>query len=813
MSRLRSSRAGRLTLIELLGSFVAFIVLSIVAGVLLSGLAIPAATIAGSATKGGIGLFDEMPAELQFGDLPQQSNIYAADGSLIAQFYDQNRVIVPLEDISPWLQQAVVAVEDKRFWKHNGVDGEGLLRAVYINFTSTNSPGASTLTQQLVKNTLIQAAEQLPEPDRTKAVKEATQVSVARKLREARYALNLEKYFGDLYGRVCTADPKADCGKERILQQYLNVAQFGASVYGVETASQLYFGHSAKEDTALEAATIVGITKNPFAYDPLLKPKASQDRRDTVLLTMRQQGMISQQEYDEYVATPIADTLHINKPKMSCSAAVDAPFFCDYVTKVLTSDPIFAGQGKAWLKQGVNIYTTLDVTKQRIANDVLRSTIPQGDSSGFADAMVSLDPSTGAILVMAQDTGYDPSDKPAPGTTSLNYSTDREYGGSRGFSPGSTFKPIVLATWLEDGHGLDEIIGADHRKWDPASWKASCLGPHPFAGSKPWDPANSDGQGKGQMTALSATQGSVNTAFAAMTNRLDLCHIRDMALKLGFKRADGADFEIVPSASLGTQNASPLTMASVAQVFANDGLKCSPIAITKVETVDGKLLGGQASTCTQVITQTVARGVKYGMQQVMLGGTGSSARLAGGRPSAGKTGTSQDNMHGWFMGFTAQLVTVTWEGNPTQDVPQQNIWIGGVHYRSVFGATISGQNWKHFMDAALAGQPNIPLPGRPPGLGGSWKGVVPDVRGLSALDAEHAINDQGFSWSVNPVPTYSNIVPEGSVVSQWPPAGSTASASATVEITLATSTPPAPPPPGPVVTPTPKVTPSPTPTP
>src|SRR5664279_5683049 len=127
MPRLRSSRAGRLTPYELVGSFVAFLVLSIVAGVLVSGLAIPAVTIAGAATKGGINLFDEMPADLKFGALPQQSNIYAADGSLIAQFYDQNRVVVPLEDMSPWLQKSIVAVEDKGFWTHNGVDGQGML--------------------------------------------------------------------------------------------------------------------------------------------------------------------------------------------------------------------------------------------------------------------------------------------------------------------------------------------------------------------------------------------------------------------------------------------------------------------------------------------------------------------------------------------------------------------------------------------------------------------------------------------------------------------------------------------------------------
>ncbi len=797
MSRLRSSRAGRLTPYELVGSFVAFIVLSVIGGVLLSGLALPAATIAGSAAKGGIELFDEMPADLQFGDLPQQSNIYSNDGTLIAQFYLENRVVVPLEDISPWLQKAVVAVEDKRFWEHNGVDGTGLLRAVYINLTSSESPGASTLTQQVVKNTLVQAAVAMPEgAERTAAMKDATEVSVARKLREARYALNLEAYLAKLYGRNCTEDPTVDCGKERILQQYLNVAQFGASVYGVETASQLYFGHSAKEDTAIEAATIVGITQNPFKWDPLQHPKSAEERRNVVLLTMHDQGMfdddpiVNGELYHQYVATPIEDTLDIHRPKYSCTASVDAPFFCDYVTKVLTTDPVFEEKGKEWLNQGVNITTTLDITMQRIANSVLRTTIPATDPSGFADALAALDPTTGEIRVMAQSKGFDPSADPEPGTTSINYSTDREYGGSRGFSPGSTFKPIVLATWLEDGHGLDEIIGADHREWDSSSWIASCIGPAPFAGQKSWKPANADGEGSGQMTALSATRGSVNTAYAAMTNRLDLCHIRDMALKLGFKRADGAEFEVVPSATLGTQNASPLTMASVAQVFANDGVKCEPIAITRIESATGEYLGGQTSTCTQVISTTIARGVAYGMQQVMLGGTGTSARLAGGRPSAGKTGTAQENIHGWFFGFTPQLVAVTWEGHPDHDVEQKNITIGGVRYRRVYGATISGQNWKHFMDAALAGQPHKALHGRPAGLG-AWRGIVPEVRGELLLDAQHLINDQGYYYEVNPVWRYSEIVPEGSVVEQYPPAGSGPESGTAVRITMARNSLPA----------------------
>ncbi len=709
-----------------------------------------------------------MPADLQFGELPQQSNIYSSDGTLIAQFYLQNRVVVPLEDISPWLQKAIVDVEDRRFWTHHGVDGQGLLHAVYVNLTGQGTPGASTITQQLVKNTLVQAAVAA---DDNQALKDATEVSVARKLREARYALNLEAYFAKRYGNHCTSDPKVDCGKESILERYLNVAQFGASVYGVETAAQLYFGHSAKEVTAIEAATIVGITQNPFKWDPILNPEAAQERRNVVLLTMYREGDISKAEYDQYVNTPLEDTLDIHKPKFSCTASVDAPFFCDYVTKVLTKDPVFEGKGEEWLNQGVNITTTLDITMQRIANKVLRKSISPTDKSGFADAMVALDPSNGEIRVMAQDRDFDTAPKPERGSTSINYATDREYGGSRGFSPGSTFKPIVLATWLYTGHGLDEIISADHREWPSDSWHASCIGPAPFAGQRSWKPANADGEGKGQMTALSATQGSVNTAYAAMTNRLDLCDIRDMAERLGFERADGAPFEVVPSATLGTQNASPLTMASVAQVFANDGVKCPPIAITSIETLDGEYLGGQTSKCSRVIPQNVARGVSFGMQQVILHGTGTSAKLAGGRPAAGKTGTAQDNVHGWFMGFTPQLVAVTWEGNPDHDVKQQRITINGTWYKRVYGATISGQNWKHFMDKALAGQPKKALPGRPGGLG-SWKGDVPEVVGEGEITAKHMINDQGWRWEVDPVLVYSDLVPGRTVLSQWPEPGS-----------------------------------------
>ncbi|MFV0286185.1 MAG: transglycosylase domain-containing protein, partial [Demequina sp.] len=257
-----------MTAVQLVSALFTFVAFSVIGGFLLAGIALPAATVGASAASGTSDLFEDLPDELQDVSLSQQSNIYARDGkTLLATFYSQNRVVVPLEEISPWMQKAIVAVEDRRFWDHHGVDGEGLLSAAYTNLTSDSSPGASTLTQQLVKNTLLQAAENEGDDE---AIEDATEVSLPRKIREWRLALALEQNLDEQLGDTCDAsDPAVDCGKEEILQQYLNIAQFGGnSLYGVEAAAQYYFSKPAAELTAVEAATIAGITQNPTKWDP-----------------------------------------------------------------------------------------------------------------------------------------------------------------------------------------------------------------------------------------------------------------------------------------------------------------------------------------------------------------------------------------------------------------------------------------------------------------------------------------------------------------------------------------------------------------
>ncbi|WP_291382553.1 penicillin-binding protein [Demequina sp.] len=778
----RARRDGRVTIVQFVTSLAGFLLFSVMGGVLVAGLALPAVTVGGQAVNGTATLFESLPEEFDQTDLPQASSVYASDGTtLLATFYTQNRVVVPLEEISPWMQKAQVAVEDKRFWLHNGVDGEGLLSAAYDNLSSSETRGASTITQQLVKNTLLQAAENISDEEESRAaVKAATEVSLARKIREWRLALAYEERLNGIYGKVCTDDPQVDCGKEQVLQQYLNIAQYGPSLYGVEAAAQLYFGIPAKDLNALQAATIAGITQNPTQWDPIRFPEQSQERRNIVLNVMHEQGLITLAEYVVGTKTPIESTLNITYPKFSCAASDIAPFFCDYVTKVIVRDPAFQGEGENLLyKGGLNIVTTLDPRLQKEARDALRRGVPADDSSGLENALVALDVTTGNILSMAQNRDFDPTSK-EPYSTAINYAVDRDLGGSRGFSPGSSFKPMILAEWLESGRSLSQVVSGDERTWLDSSWRRSC--PDGAGGTGKWKPGNVSASENFQTSVLNATAYSVNTAYVAMTHQLDLCLVRDMALNLGFHRADGLDFEVVPSMTLGTQNASPLTMASVYQTFANRGIHCEPRAILSVTKLDGSDVVGPDGQvivppevkCSQVVRQDIADGVTYALTKVMDYGTGK--RLGIGRPAAGKTGTSQNSSHLWFVGYTPQVVSAVWTGNAEVDVPQEYTTINGVYRRgSWFGGDISGPIWQDFMSRAMEGLPVVDLPTASATIINGSQLRVPNVvgLGLSLQNAEWVINDAGFQYVKSNETFYQPGVPAGQIVQQSPTAGST----------------------------------------
>ncbi|MFF3065446.1 transglycosylase domain-containing protein [Oerskovia sp. NPDC057915] len=696
---------------QLIALLLAFVLVSGVGGVLGAGLLIPLAAGASQVTDSSVQIFDELPDELEPGPLAELSRVYAKDGTtLLATFYQENRIVVPLDQVSEHMKNAVIATEDKRFYQHGGIDPEGTMRAAVSNAMGNSQQGGSSLTQQYVKNVLIEQAVRAEDPIAMEAVKEST---IERKAREAKLAISLEKRMT----------------KDEILQGYLNIAQFGVRVYGVETAAQHYFGKSAADLSIVEAATIAGVTNAPGKYDPVTSPENSEKRRNLVLGRMLEQGYISQQEHDEAVATPLPSTLNIVPVEVGCVAAKGAAFFCDYVTKVIISNPSFGEtekDRKALLyRGGLDITTTLDPAMQAAAEANALAAVPTNDPSGIEDAIVSIEPGTGKILAMAQNRPYDAALDPEPGTTAQNYSADQAHGSSRGFSPGSTWKPFLLAEWLRSGHTLNETVSANKRAWNNTDFE--WCGARVRNEATPWSPSNSDGNNdQGNITVLRATYNSINTAYASMESQLRLCDVKSTAEAIGFKPAVTADKEagvkMMPSMVIGTQESSPLQMAAAYATFASGGTYCDPIAITRIVDAEGKDLEVPSANCTAALDPAVANTVTYALENVMTQGSGKKSQLEG-RPSAGKTGTANLNTHTWFVGYTPQVSTAVWIGNAEKNVEMRSngrgrFVINGVGKQWWFGSDLAAPTWRDYMNTVLAGTPAQAFPAPDPKMVG-----------------------------------------------------------------------------------------------
>lgn len=691
---------------QLVALLLAFLLAAAAGGVLAAGLVVPLVAGANVAANSTVQIFDEVPDELEPGPLSQQSRIYASDGSLLATFYAQNRIVVPLDEVSEAMQNAVVAIEDERFWEHGGVDVRGITRALANNLGGNSTQGASTLTQQYVKNVLIEQALVADDPF---GVLEAQEDSMSRKLREAKLAIALEKRLS----------------KEEILQGYLNVAQFGSrSIYGVETASRYYFSKSAKDLTPVEAATIAGVTKAPSAFDPTVNPAKAQERRDAVLYKMWQQGYLTTAEYDEARSTPLEDTLNVKPVEVGCHAAGGAAFFCDYVTKEIVLSPAFgetrADREALLYRGGLEIHTTLDMNKQRAAEKSITEAVPADDPSNLEAAIVSVEPGTGQIKAMAQNVPYsDPQDDAATRQTTINYSADFLHGASRGLQPGSGFKPIVLAQWLKEGRTLSETVNANRVERVVGNFKTPCL--PGGLGRDRWAPRNAEGFLTGNISVLRATYESVNTAYASMGYELDLCGLRDTAWDMGFRPSSSAiqrtvltnpereDIDILAPMVLGTQETSPLAMASVYATLASGGTYCEPIAITKVTGPGGTEYDVPQASCNpDALPENIANTMIYAMERVFTDGTARRiGGLADGRPVAGKTGTSQFSAQTWFNGFTPNLSTSVWVGSiesATED-HTSGITVNGQFFRVLYGSSVAAPAWKAYMDTAVADLP------------------------------------------------------------------------------------------------------------
>ena len=731
-------RPGRqVNALQALALLLAFVMIATLGGVLSAGLLMPVVATTSTMTDTSVRLFDDLPTELEQVPLSESSRILAADGTLLATFYDQNRIVVTLDQVSVHMRNAVIDTEDRRYYDHGGVDVLGMTRALIRNVTTEDNQGGSTLTQQYVKNALIQAALNIEDPaERAAEIAAARETEgvagYARKLQEAKLAIALEQRMS----------------KDEILQAYLNIAQFGLSVYGVEAAAQHYFSVSAADLNYLQAATIAGITKAPGEYDPGRDPAAAEGRRNIVLANMLREGSITQPEYDAGVATPVAATLVIGQNRLGCMEAnqvANSGYFCDYVTKVIANNTAFgetrAERGRLLYRGGLTITTTLDPRLQALADAEVKAGIPVDDPSGVASAISVIEPGTGRILAMAQNRIYNSLKTVGPGETAVNYNTDQAYGSSGGFHPGSTFKPFTLLEWLKEGHALGEMIDARLRPYPMDAFNSpGCTG---YVG-EPYKFGNAEGPG-GVMTVQSATQNSVNSGYIEMASQLNLCGIFEGAAALGVHKADGNPVDPYPSNVLGSAEIAPMTMAAAFAAFAANGTFCEPIAITSVIDTDGNAITPPPANCRAVIAPEIAAAMNFALGHVWQGTGRDIGSLPDGRPSSGKTGTTSRNEYTWFVGYTPQIASAVWVGFPDAMIPVQNMTINGRWVRNAYGSTIAGPTWRRFMAGAHEGLPIVGFP-EPNAL--QVVGVkvsVPGVSGRSPGDATAVLEGAGFN--------------------------------------------------------------------
>ncbi|WP_432497181.1 penicillin-binding protein [Kineococcus auxinigenes] len=765
---------------RLLGAFTA---VSAAAGVLAAGLVVPAVAATGSAARMGVEVFNDLPAELGDQKLSEATTILWADATVMARVYDQNRSVVSFDQIAPVMRDAIVSIEDERFYEHGAVDIQGIARALVSNAGGGGTQGASTLTQQYVKNVLVEQAVEEGDAEAAAAAVDADGVDgYARKLREMKLAVGVEK----------------EMSKDEILAAYLNVAYFYNNVYGIEAAAQYYFSKPASELALHEAALLAGLVQNPAGYNPAEKEEAAIGRRNVVLGQMLKLGKIDQAAHDAAVAAPLG--LVLQPSRQGCLAAASAAYFCDYVTHVVAQDPAFGEtveeRQELLRRGGLTIRTTLDPTVQRITQEAVNAGVNPGQSARSAASVV--EPGTGKILAMAQDTTYSV-DEDVIGHTTLNYNVSKDMGGGNGFQQGSTFKPFTLATWLKAGRSLDSVVASPRSGSDPISAFTAC-------GSKirsgdTYTYYNSESSSSGSMTVRRATSHSVNTAYVSMEKQLDICDIAATAQSLGVYKASATknfltgevnrNLDQNPSMTLGTNLVTPLSIAGAYAAFAAEGTFCKPTAITEVLDTEGEPLPVPSADCKQVLDPNIARNVTEALEGGWQSGTARGVERIG-RPVASKTGTTNDSADVWFAAYTPQLAAAVWVGHASGTDSLNGERINGKRYRRVYGATIPGPIWANIVGPASEAL-NLPEEDFTPGTNEGLRTTttngrvqVPNVVGRSVSSATRVLEAAGFEVSVSSRRVTSSSIDEGLVARQ---SARSASAGATITLTRSAGAP------------------------
>jgi len=747
---------------------------SAIAGVLVTITVAPAVALTGVAASSAIGVFDSIPDYFDLEELPQRNEIWAHQDNgyvQVATIFDQNREQVPYTQISPYVVDGLVAAEDRRFFDHGGVDIPGVIRAAIGNLGSGDiESGASTLTMQLVKQTFIQQAYELPtEEERTAAYNEATATTFDRKLKEMKIAISLEKRYT----------------KKEILTAYLNIAYFGSQTYGIEAAAQRYFGIHASELSLPQAAALVAIVQYPELRN-LANPdnfQANQERRDYVLDQMLAEGYIDQQQHDEAKAIPVDAAFVANGkiPQQGCRTAdIYARWFCDYVVKSVKDFDFLGASAEErqanWAKGGYKLYVTLDMNSQHVAQDSVWYWAPNDYSvAGYDEGStaVTVEPGTGKVRVMAENKIFDDAFEPEnPATdSSVNYNTTYDYGGSTGFQPGSTYKLFTLTQWLIAGHGIYEVINGSEGTIPANQWHDRCTG----AGVD--TKVVNDSHESGSYTVQAGTWGSVNGVFLRMATKLDLCDINELAAKMGVKTGDGHPLENNPTSVIGTNTISPLSLAQAYATIAAGGKTCDPIIIESWTDPDGNSHPGQTPSCRQVVDPDIAATVASVLVGNTANGTGWLSDPGDGIPMMTKTGTTDGAEQTWVAASTTTNTTIVWVGNASGHQSQYSVYTNGyannVVRHEIMRSIMTAEN------ARFSGG-QFPTPSGKYDTGG--KTTVPNVSnlGLTLEQASQILRAVGFEVEYGG--QVDSDQPKGTVAMQDPAGDGTAGAGATVKI-------------------------------
>jgi membrane peptidoglycan carboxypeptidase len=733
-----------------------FVVLSTVAGLLMAGLAIPAVGATGQAAKGGVSFFNDLPSEFTVSPLAQQSRILDADGKLIANPYDENRIIVPLKKISMNMQNAQIAIEDSRFYVHGGLDVRGFSRAMISNLQGGDVQGASTLTQQFVKITLQENA--LKKGDK-EAAKAATTKTYSRKLQELKYALNVEENFT----------------KPQILEGYLNLVYYGDQAYGVEAASLNYFGVSASKLTLGQAALLAGIVQQPTAFNPVLNPTEAQTRRNIVLDRMLSLRMASAKDVTAAKKVAVKKMIKKKPVKGVCHRSPQ-PYFCAFVLEYLQKSPQMAVLGKTPADRlktinqgGLTIRTTLKPGIQKVAQKEITRAVPVGNKQNLGAAATILEPGTGKILAMAQATNFE--------QVQTNINVDQKYGGGElGYQFGSTAKMFGLVTALEKGmplNGTIKVPFADGKKGfefkQPSLFSSKCGASRPF-----WSVKNDYASGGKMMTLGEGIAKSINTWAAQLVIDVGPCAVRDTMTKMGLHKGNGKPIDpYVSDITLGSGTTNPMSLANAYATLAASGKYCEPYPITSITTSDKKVIKVPGPQCKQVISADVANGATALLKGTLEFGTAKGNWDVNARPAAGKTGTTEGHNQSWFVGYTKQLASAVWIGN--LKVSNQNGKLYSLNgkcfgeygcIRQVFGGTVSAPVWSKMMRGASKGMPVKDFPAPSSKIRNGDLTPLPGVIGASLSKAQARLRDAGFDSFV--AGNVDSSLPFGTVASTNP---------------------------------------------